>query len=79
MSQEQSKSRRHGEETVEAEVETDVAERKEAIDEDVDAILEEIDEVLAKWGDKTRGRTKGRRTYIVYAMIQPYPEDGKDK
>ena len=39
----------------------------------------EIDEVLAKWGDKTRGRTKGRRTYIVYAMVQPYPEDGKDK
>ncbi len=39
----------------------------------------EIDDVLAKWADKTRGRTKDRRTYIFYAMVQPYPEDGKDK
>src|SRR3954470_11286282 len=41
--------------------------------------MDEIDEVLARWADKTRGRTKGRRTYIFYSMIQPYPEDGKDK
>ncbi|HQR26381.1 MAG TPA: ubiquitin-like protein Pup [Nocardioides sp.] len=34
------------EEAPEATAETDVAERKEALDEDVDAILDEIDEVL---------------------------------
>jgi hypothetical protein len=39
----------------------------------------EIDDVLARWADKTRGRTKGRRTYIFYSMVQPYPEEGKDK
>jgi predicted ArsR family transcriptional regulator len=39
----------------------------------------EIDDVLAKWADKSRGRPKGRRTYIFYAMVQPYPEDGKDR
>jgi predicted ArsR family transcriptional regulator len=38
----------------------------------------EVDDVLAKWADKTRGRTKDRRTYIFYAMVQPYPDDGKD-
>ena len=38
----------------------------------------EIDDVLARWADKTRGRTKGRRTYIFYSMVQPYPEQGKD-
>jgi predicted ArsR family transcriptional regulator len=39
----------------------------------------EVDDVLAKWADKTRGRTKDRRTYIFYAMVQPYPDDGKDE
>ena len=39
----------------------------------------EVDEVLAKWADKTRGRTRDRRTYVFYSMVQPYPEDGKDK
>jgi predicted ArsR family transcriptional regulator len=38
----------------------------------------EIDDVLARWADKTRGRTKDRRTYIFYGMVQPYPEDAKD-
>jgi predicted ArsR family transcriptional regulator len=38
----------------------------------------EIDDVLATWADKTRGRTKDRRTYIFYSMVQPYPEDGND-
>jgi predicted ArsR family transcriptional regulator len=39
----------------------------------------EVDDVLSRWADKTRGRTKGRRTYAFYSMVQPYPEDGKDK
>jgi predicted ArsR family transcriptional regulator len=38
----------------------------------------EIDEVLVRWADKTRGRSRDRRTYVFYAMVQPYPEDGKD-
>ena len=38
----------------------------------------EVDEVLARWADKTRGRTRDRRTYVFYSMLQPYPEDLKD-
>ena len=39
-------SPRRREETTEEVVETDVAERKEALDDDIDAILDEIDDVL---------------------------------
>jgi predicted ArsR family transcriptional regulator len=39
----------------------------------------DVDEVLATWAAKTRGRSKARRTYVFYSMVQPYPEDGKDK
>jgi ubiquitin-like protein Pup len=48
MAQEQKQPRRSSEtEEVSEELpETDVAERKEALDEDVDAILDEIDDVL---------------------------------
>jgi hypothetical protein len=35
----------------------------------------EIDEVMKTWADKTRGRSRNRKTYVFYAMIQPYPED----
>ena len=38
----------------------------------------EVDEVLAKWADKTRGGAGGRRTYVFYSMVQPYPEEGRD-
>ena len=38
----------------------------------------EVDEVLAKWADKTRGRSRDRRTYVFYSMVQPYPDEGKD-
>jgi predicted ArsR family transcriptional regulator len=38
----------------------------------------EVDVVLARWADKTRGHAEGRRTYVFYSMVQPYPEDGKD-
>jgi predicted ArsR family transcriptional regulator len=38
----------------------------------------EVDEVLARWSDKMRGRDGGRRTYVFYAMVMPYPEDGQD-
>ena len=48
MPQEQKQPRKstETEETTEAVVETDVAERKEALDDDIDAILDEIDDVL---------------------------------
>jgi prokaryotic ubiquitin-like protein Pup len=48
MAQEQKQPRRssESEEAVEAAPETDVAERKEALDSDVDDLLDEIDDVL---------------------------------
>ena len=48
MAQEQKQPKKSSEEVTQDEVapETDVAERKEALDDDVDAILDEIDEVL---------------------------------
>ena len=48
MAQEQKQPRKSTEaqETTEEVVETDVAERKEALDDDIDAILDEIDDVL---------------------------------
>jgi ubiquitin-like protein Pup len=48
MAQEQKQPRKSDEvdEQVETAPETDVAERKEALDDDVDAILDEIDDVL---------------------------------
>ena len=48
MAQEQKQPRRSSEtdEQTEVATESDVAERKEALDDDVDAILDEIDDVL---------------------------------
>ncbi len=48
MAQEQKQPRKSSEteEATETAPETDVAERREALDDDVDAILDEIDEVL---------------------------------
>jgi len=48
MAQEQKQPRKSGEteEVTEVTPESDVAERKEALDDDVDAILDEIDDVL---------------------------------
>ena len=48
MPQEQKQPRKSGEseDVTEVAPETDVAERKEALDDDVDAILDEIDDVL---------------------------------
>jgi DNA-binding transcriptional ArsR family regulator len=39
----------------------------------------EVDEVLARWRDKTRGHGEGRRTYVFYSMVQPYPDVAKDE
>ena len=39
----------------------------------------EVDTVLARWAEKTRGRSRDRRTYVFYSMVQPYPEDETEK
>ena len=48
MAQEQTQPRKSGEadEVTDVAPESDVAERKEALDDDIDAILDEIDDVL---------------------------------
>ncbi|MCL2541224.1 MAG: ubiquitin-like protein Pup [Nocardioidaceae bacterium] len=48
MSQEQKQTRKSGDEVDETQTatESDVAERKDALDDDVDSILDEIDDVL---------------------------------
>ena len=69
---------REGTDEVEASVDTEVTERHKEMTEDVDSLLDEIDEVLETWRDKTRGRSRDRRTYVFYSMVQPYPEDEKD-
>lgn len=39
----------------------------------------EIDEVLTRWVERTRGRDDGRRTYLLFSVLQPYPEtEGQD-
>jgi predicted ArsR family transcriptional regulator len=37
----------------------------------------EVDEVIARWADKTRGRSQDRRTYVFYSIVQPYPDLGQ--
>lgn len=34
----------------------------------------ELDEVLTRWTDKTRGSDDGRRTYLLFQVLQPYPD-----
>jgi predicted ArsR family transcriptional regulator len=40
--------------------------------------MAEVDQVLSTWASKTRGRSRERRTYVWYSMLQPYPEDVDD-
>ncbi len=49
--------------------------RDEAIE-----MAEEIDEVLTRWVERTRGRDDGRRTYLLFSVLQPYPgtPEGED-
>jgi DNA-binding transcriptional ArsR family regulator len=41
--------------------------------------MSEVDEVLATWRERTRGRSRDRRTYVFYSILTPYPEDGTDR
>ena len=38
----------------------------------------ELDEVLQRWSAKTRGRDAARRTYLLFQILQPYPEDAQE-
>ena len=44
-------------------------------DAEADELREELDELLDAWGRRTRGRDPRRRTYLVFQLVQPYPED----
>jgi DNA-binding transcriptional ArsR family regulator len=38
-------------------------------------VTEELGEVVGRWRDKTAGKlTEGRRTYLLFEILQPYPE-----
>ena len=42
-------------------------------------LAEELDDVVRRWTDKTRGRRdEDVRTYLYFASLGPYPEDGRD-
>jgi DNA-binding transcriptional ArsR family regulator len=34
----------------------------------------ELDAVLTRWEKRTRGRDGSRRTYLLFSMLQPYPD-----
>lgn len=34
----------------------------------------DLDDVLVSWAEKTRGRDDSRRTYLLFQLLQPYPE-----
>lgn len=34
----------------------------------------ELDAVLTRWEQRTRGRDESRRTYLMFSMLQPYPD-----
>jgi predicted ArsR family transcriptional regulator len=37
-------------------------------------LSDELEKVLQKWAGKTRGRDDARRTYLLFSILQPYPE-----
>lgn len=37
----------------------------------------ELDEVLQRWSARTRGRDGSRRTYLLFQVLMPYPEDAR--
>jgi predicted ArsR family transcriptional regulator len=43
-------------------------------DEEAHQLREEIDDLVESWAPRTRGRDPERRTYLVFQLVQPYPE-----
>ncbi len=44
---------------------------------EANAMSEELDAVALRWSERTRGQGGERRTYLLYSILQPYP-DGRD-
>jgi predicted ArsR family transcriptional regulator len=42
--------------------------------EEAEQLAEELDGVVTDWIARTRGREPDRRTYLLYQVLQPYPE-----
>ena len=43
--------------------------REEAVE-----LAGELDAVVTRWSERTRGRDDGRRTYLLFSVLQPYPD-----
>jgi DNA-binding transcriptional ArsR family regulator len=44
-------------------------------DEEAHQLRKELDDVVEEWTRRTRGRDPERRTYALFHVLQPYPED----
>lgn len=42
--------------------------------EEVNELSEELDAVARRWTERTRGQEGERRTYLLYSILQPYPD-----
>lgn len=43
-------------------------------DDEAQQLRAELDEVASAWAERTRGRDPDRRTYVLFHLLQPYPE-----
>ena len=43
-------------------------------DEEAHQLRGELDDLIDSWAERTRGRDPERRTYLVFQLVQPYPE-----
>jgi predicted ArsR family transcriptional regulator len=37
-------------------------------------LANELDQVMVRWAKKTRGRDPARRTYLLFSILQPFPD-----
>lgn len=44
-------------------------------DAEADELRQELDDLVGSWQARTRGRDPERRTYVLFHLVQPYPED----
>jgi DNA-binding transcriptional ArsR family regulator len=42
---------------------------------EADEMVGELDAVARRWAERTRGTDGERRTYLLYSILQPYPEE----
>ena len=43
-------------------------------DDEAHQLRQEMDDLVETWAGRTRGRDAERRTYLVFQLVQPYPE-----